>query len=193
MNAVPRASGRAFLGLIRHVNETYGAGAFKAAAAQHMPAATQAVLGSRILHAHWYPYDAYVGVLSGLEAAFGEGRADYGRRLGMASGQRDINTVFKVYLAIASTERLIRSCSKVWASYYENAGTMEATAWAPSNTVLRITGFEAMAPQHCRLMEGWMISTMNALGVDVSDDASESACTSRGDAFHEFRCSWTKR
>lgn len=126
MNA-PRASGRAFLGLIRHVNETHGAGAFKAVAAKHMPPSTQAVLASRILHAHWYPYDAYVGVLTGLEAAFGEGRADYFRKLGTASGQRDINTVFKVYLAIASTERLIRSCSKVWP-----ATTSTQARWRPS-------------------------------------------------------------
>lgn len=190
--SAPQASGRAFLGLIRHIKEKHGDPSLKAAM-KLMPPATQAAFGSRILHSHWYPYEAYVGFLVGLERQFGAGKADYGRALGIASGKRDINTVFRIYLAIASTERLIRGCSKVWASYYLNAGTMEATAWVPTGTCLRIEGFPAMAPQHCRLMEGWMIATMDALGVDVSPDGKETVCSSRGGAFHEFRCTWAKR
>jgi hypothetical protein len=43
------------------------------------------------------------------------------------------------------------------------------------------------------MMEGWMIAAMELIGVVVSNDAVESQCTSRGDPFHEFRCSWKKR
>ena len=70
---------------------------------------------------------------------------------------------------------------------------MEAVSWLPADTTLRISGFPQMVPQHCRLREGWMIATMNALGADVSEDGGETACCSRGDEFHEFRCKWTKR
>ena len=189
--SAPLASGRAFLGLISHVRTQVGPAAFTAAV-KHMPAPTQTVFASRILHGNMYPYAAYAGFLTGLEQAFGAGRADYCRQLGLASGVRDINTVFKIYLAIASTERLIRSCTKVWSSYYQHAGSMNAVTWAPDDTCLRITGFPQMARQHCRLMEGWMIATMKTLGAKVSDDARESACCSRGDGFHEFRCTWTK-
>ena len=41
------------------------------------------------------------------------------------------------------------------------------------------------------LMEGWMIATMNTLGVDVIDPR-ESMCTSRGGTAHEFACRWKK-
>jgi hypothetical protein len=186
------ANGRAFLGLISHVRYQHGDDAFDAAL-HAMPPVTQEVFRKRIMHSRTYPYAAYAGFLQGLESSFGRGNPGYCKSLGLHSGKRDINTVFKIYLAIASTERLIRSCTKVWASYYENAGAMEAVAWTPADTTLRITGFPQMVPQHCRLMEGWMIATMNALGADVSEDAAETACCSRGDAVHEFRCKWTKR
>ncbi|PZR08019.1 MAG: hypothetical protein DI536_25625 [Archangium gephyra] len=184
-------SGRAFLGIIKHVKETYGANALHELLPT-LPPATQKVFGGRILHATWYPYEAYIGLLKALAQKYGNGSSDYCRELGAASGTRDINTVFRIYLAIASTERLIRSCTKVWSSYYRNAGTMEAMSWAPEETLLRISDFPDMAPEHCRLMEGWMITTMNVLGADVID-GHESMCMSTGGAAHEFKCRWKKR
>ncbi|MBL8951808.1 MAG: hypothetical protein JNK82_13585 [Myxococcaceae bacterium] len=187
----PEVSGRAFLGIIAHVREARGPNSIDGLMAS-TPEVTRAVFKSRILHGTWYPYAAYAGFLSALEAKFGHGDPAYCRHLGASSGVRDINTVFKIYLAIASTERLIRGCSRVWPSYYRNAGTMEAIRWAPDDTLLRIDSFPEMTAQHCRLMEGWMTATMNALGAEVID-GRESACPSRGDAAHEFSCTWKKR
>jgi hypothetical protein len=41
-------------------------------------------------------------------------------------------------------------------------------------------------------MEGWMISTMEAIGCRVNDDARETECTSRGGEHHEFSCTWIR-
>ena len=187
----PEVSGRAFLGIINCVREKFGPKTITELLPA-APAATQAVFKGRILHGTYYPYAGYVGFLQALETRYGRGDSAFCRTLGASSGVRDINTVFKIYLAIASTEWLIRGCSKVWPSYYRNAGTMDAIKWSPDDTLLRISGFTAMAPQHCRLMEGWMIATMNTLGVDVIDPR-ESMCTSRGGTSHEFACRWKKR
>ena len=187
----PEVSGRAFLGIINYVREKYGPKAITGLLPS-TPAATQEVFKGRILHGTWYPYAGYVGFLKTLESKFSFGDPSFCRTLGASSGVRDINTVFKIYLAIASTEWLIRGCSKVWPSYYRNAGWMEAIRWSPDDTLLRISGFPAMAPQHCRLMEGWMVATMNTLGVDVLDPR-ETLCTSRGGAAHEFACRWKKK
>ncbi len=189
--ALAEVSGRAFLGIINHVREARGPKAI-GDLVPSSPAPTRAVFATRILHGSWYPYAAFAGLLSTLETKFGHGDPGYCRHLGANSGMRDINTVFKIYLAIASTERLIRGCSRVWPSYYRNAGTMEAVRWEPEETVLRIQNFPEMTAQHCRLMEGWMTATMNALGVEVID-GRESACPSRGDVAHEFSCKWKKR
>lgn len=191
-NAAPEASGRAFLGIINHIKQVHGPATLNSVVSE-APDATRKVFQSRILHSGHYPYDAFAGLLTALQTRFGKGDPHYGRKLGASSGKQDINTVFRIYLALSSSERLIRSCSKVWSSYYRNAGEMEAIAWAPERTALRITGFPKMAPIHCQLMEGWMIATMEAIGLQVHDDGRETRCTSRGDPFHEFSCTWSKR
>jgi hypothetical protein len=186
---VPEVSGRAFLGIIRSVKQRHGQAGLTRTLAK-TTAETQASFAKRLLHANWYPYSSFIDFLQCLEREFSHGDPLFGRKLGEASGQQDLSTVLRVYVALASSERLIRSCSKVWASYYRNAGSMDALSWAPENTTLVIRDFPTMAPIHCRLMEGWMIGTMAVLGLQVSDDGHESKCTSRGDAVHEFTCSW---
>lgn len=192
MPAAPEVSGRAFLGLIRHVRETRG-NDFLSATVQSAGEATQAVFARPIQVMAWHPYPAFAGWLRALDRAMGKGDGAVCRELGAVAGKRDLGTVLRVYVALASAERLIRSCEKVWPSYYRNAGRMEAVAWAPEQTTLRIHGFAAMDVCHCKLMEGWMISTMDTIGFRVNSDARESVCASRGGPWHEFTCSWTRK
>ncbi len=154
--------------------------------------ATAAVFQGRIRGPGWYPYPAFAAFLHAAERRLGKPNRSVCRELGALGGQRDLGTVFRVFAALASPERLIRGCHKIWPTYYRGAGRMEAIEWAPERTVLRIFGFSEMHPSHCRLMEGWMISTMAAIGCRVNDDARESECTSQGGACHEFVCSWTR-
>jgi hypothetical protein len=188
----PEASGKAFLGVIRHVKDTRGAD-FLGSLVEGCPEPTRLVFSKPIRAGDWHPYQAYAAFLRGLERSLGKGDGRVARGLGEVAGKRDLGTVFRVYVALASAERLIRACSKVWPSYYRNAGAMEAIAWEPSDTRLRITGFADMEPLHCRLMEGWMIATMATIGFRVSDDARETRCASHGAPFHEFSCTWTKK
>lgn len=185
-------SGRAFLGVLRHVKQTVGDAALKGLIAQ-APDATQRALSQRIAHTVWFPYAAFAGFLATLDAKLGRGDPDYAKRLGAVAGQSDLGTVFRVYVALASTERLIRGCSRVWPTYYRGCGEMEAISWIPESTVLRITHFPQMSPLHCRLMEGWMVSAMDSLGAEVLPGARETSCMSRGAAFHEFSCTWRKK
>ena len=70
---------------------------------------------------------------------------------------------------------------------------MDALSWEPTNTTLRISHFGAMHALHCRLMEGWMIATMDMIGLQVNGDSHERQCMSRGAAFHEFTCTWQEK
>ncbi len=186
------ASGKAFLGIIRHVKDTHGLD-FLGSLVHGSGEPTKRAFARPIRATDWHPYEAYAGFLRALERGMGKGDGKLAHQLGEIAGKRDLGTVFRVYVALASAERLIRACSKVWPSYYRNAGTMEAISWEPSDPRLRISGFADMEPFHCRLMEGWMIATMNTIGFRVSDDARESRCASHGAPYHEFSCSWTKR
>lgn len=153
---------------------------------------TAEVLQKRIRALEWYSYDSFVGLLRAADRTIGIGDRKLCRELGAMAGKRDIGTAFRVFAAIASPERLIRGCRLVWSAYYRNAGSMEALAWTPERTVLRITGFAEMHATHCRLMEGWMISTMEAIGCRVNPGARETECMSRGGAHHEFSCTWSR-
>ena len=188
----PEVSGRALLGLLAFAKERGGKTAITELVAKLSPDSA-AVFGDRIQPLRYYPYSAYVELLYALKFRFGRPDETFFRRLGATAGERDLGTMFKVYVALASPERLIRSCARVWSSYYRNAGTMTAVAWDERDTRLRIEGFDAMDRAHCELMEGWMIATMAQIGVVVNKDARETACASRGAAHHEFACTWRRR
>jgi hypothetical protein len=181
--------GRAFLGLIRCAKDARGEELFDRIAADAGPEAAH-VFATRIHVTDWYPYAAYAGFLASLEHHLGDGESDFFRKLGRVAGQRDLGSLFRVYASLAVAERLIRACEKIWPSYYRHAGRMEAITWEPLSTTVRIFDFPGMAARHCRLMEGWMIATMEAIGCRVADDARESACMSTGAPHHEFQCTW---
>jgi hypothetical protein len=186
-------SGRAFLGILKYVKSTRGPDALAAAGAAGNDA-SRAAFQRPIRLMGWYSYAAFVGFLHGLEQALGKsGQQNFFRELGDVAGVRDLGTVLRVYRTLSSPERLIRACSKVWPSYYREAGRMEAVTWAPEDTTLRIYDFPEMDPSHCRLMEGWMIATMRSIGFYVNNDAFERKCMSTGDPYHEFHCTWQKR
>jgi hypothetical protein len=185
-------SGRAFLGLLQHVRNTHGMPVLEDLVASAGPA-TQQVFAERIGKLRWYPYAAFTGFLEAADRKLPRGRGKgVAYDLGATAGQRDLGTVLKIYVAVASAERLIRSCRMVWPSYYRNAGTMEAVRWDPADTALRISDFPDMHRLHGRMMEGWMIATMESLGFVVSN-GRQSAFMGEGAPYHEFRCSWTRK
>ena len=181
--------GMAFLGLIRFVKTTYGADKL-AELIDNAPTPTQLACSERLRSHGWYPYEGFAGFLLAADKTFGTGDLAFCRRLGHEAARMDLESTFGDFKANASTENLIRGCTLVWSTYYRDAGRMDAVAWKPERTVLRITDFPGMAPSHCKLMEGWMIEAMAMIGAKVDDDASEIKCMSRGDDCHEFSCSW---
>jgi hypothetical protein len=185
-------SGRAFLGLLQHVRDTHGPDALTRLL-QAAGAPTQQVFAERIGKLSWYPYPAFTGFLEAAERTLPPPQPKGAAfQLGAAAGKRDLGTVLRIYVAVASAERLIRACRLVWPSYYRNAGSMEAVRWEPDDTALRILDFPAMHRLHCRMMEGWMIATMESLGFVVAD-ARQIAFMGQGAPHHEFRCTWTRR
>ncbi len=189
MSIEAEVTGAAFLGLIRHVKDVAGQRALGEIVEASGPR-TKAVFAQPIRVISWHPYAAYAGFLTAIDQKLGRGDLAYCRTLGEFAGARDLGTIFKIYVALASPERLIRSCTKVWSSYHRRAGEMRALSWEPARTVLRIEGFSSMHKGHCLLMEGWMIRTMDTIGCRVLPGARETTCMSTGGAFHEFACSW---
>ncbi len=138
--------------LIRHIKDAGGPRALEAIVEAAGPRA-KAVFAKPIRVISWHPYDAYSSFLTAIDQKLGRGDLAYCRTLGAFAGARDLGTIFKIYVALASPERLIRSCAKVWSSYHRGAGEMRALSWEPAKTVLRIEGFPSMYKGHYLLME----------------------------------------
>lgn len=151
------------------------------------------VTSQRVERNEWYPYSAFAQLLAGADRDLGDNDGALCSRLGFAAAKRDLGGAFAVLKLLASPQHLIGSCERVWPRYYRDAGRMEAVSTLPTRTILRIHAFPDMAPHHCRMMEGWMISAMEELGANVLPGARESACMSSGAPFHEFACTWEKR
>jgi hypothetical protein len=183
--------GSAFIEPVRHVKAALGVEGLQRIARDAGPEVS-AALSVPLRKIGWYPYATFVDFLRAIDRAMGKGDFAYGHTLGVAAGKRDLGTVFRIYAALASPERLIRGCAKVWEGYYRDAGTMRATSWTPESTVLVIEGFPEMHPIHCRLMEGWMIATMENIGYLVQPGSRETQCVSRGGTCHEFTATWRK-
>lgn len=187
----PEVRGSAFLEPLRHLRERVGDDGLREVVRDSGPGVAQ-VFANPIRKLSYYRYADYIDFLCGIDRRLGKSDFAYGRLLGEEAGRRDLGTILKVFVALASAERLIRSSARVWSTYYKNAGRMAAEAWEPEHTVLRIYDFPEMHPVHCRMMEGWMIATMRTIGFEVSERSRETACTARGGPFHEFTATWTK-
>lgn len=185
----PQASGRALLGLLSFAKEHGGRSAIDEVT-RSLGAASREVLSRRVQALGYYPYETYIELLHALKRRFGRPSEAFYRRVGASAGERDLGTMFKIYVALASPERLIRSCTRVWSSYYRNAGSMSAISWEQRDTRLRIEGFTAMDRAHCELMEGWMLATMKQIGVVIGPNARETTCPALGGEYHEFACTW---
>lgn len=185
-------SGRAFLGLLRHLRDTYGKDQVQRIG-EVAGGETERVLSQRVSKLAWYPYAAFTQFLAGAEQSLPRTSSGASFALGTVAGKQDLGTVLKIYVALSSAERLIRSCKLVWPGYYRNAGRMEAVEWQPESTVLRIYDFPEMHRLHGRLMEGWMISTMESLGLVVDPGARQTLFMGDGAPHHEFRCTWRRR
>lgn len=177
--------------MVKHIKQTRGDETLSRVIAE-TGAAGEPVFSRRIQLLDWYPYDSFVAFLRAADRVVGEGDLAYCRTLGMAAAERDLSSVFSFIARIYGPERLIRSCSRVWGRYYQNAGRMEAVAWSPEDTRLRIAEFPEMQLAHCRLMEGWMWGAMKQIGARVNDDGRQTHFMGDGDPYHEFACTWTR-
>jgi hypothetical protein len=181
----------AFLGVLKELRAAAGAAPLSHAM-PYWGTELAEVVKDRIVGTDWYPYAAFAQLLAGADRELGDGTGALPRELGYAAAKNDLRGAFAVLKLLASPQHLIGSCERVWPRYYRNAGRMEAVATRPENTILRIHDFRAMAPAHCRMMEGWMISAMEVLGATVMPGAQETACTSTGAQYHQFSCKWKK-
>ena len=186
-----QANGRAFLGLIRYIKQSRGAQGdlVLTQIVKDAGPRVQAVFAERIRIQSWHPYPAFGDFLRAMERKLSHNDPLFFTKVGGLAGKVDMSSIFRVYLSMASPERLIKSCGKVWESYYKDAGQMVAISATPDKSVVRILDFPQMDPLHCSIMAGWMTATMQSMGLKMNG-VEEVKCVHLGDPYHEFQGKW---
>jgi hypothetical protein len=179
----------AFLGGASHIKREHGEDELARIVADAGPA-TQKTFSKKINGLSLQPYESFIGLLRSADRHLGSGDLAFCQKLGDLAARYDLRTIFKGYAVRPAPGDMIRACTPIWGMYTEDAGQMIAVDTSPENTLLRIEGFPAMDPAHCRLMEGWMTAAMDFIGVRVLPGACERMCAARGAPFHEFWCRW---
>jgi hypothetical protein len=183
-----RVRGLAFLGAASFIKKTFGEARLARIVADAGPA-THETFSRKIDGLSLQPYASLVGLLHSADRHLGSGDLVFCKSLGELAAKSDLQTIFRGYAVKPAPEDMIRACTPIWGMYTDEAGTMEAVATRPENTLVRIHDFPEMDPAHCRLLEGWMIAAMDFIGVRLIG-AGERLCMSKGHPFHEFVCTW---
>ncbi|MGF1468314.1 MAG: hypothetical protein ACFCGT_19505 [Sandaracinaceae bacterium] len=188
----PETRGRALLGLLHWVKLQHGTSGLRRLRERSL-GPTNGLLAHHIASDAWYAYPDFAALLRTIDAEFGDGDLELCRDIGRWAGSTDMRSVLDGSLRDATPQRMVHAARMVWPLYYRRAGRLETVRSDPDDTRIRIRGFDAMDPAHCRLMEGWLMGVMEALGCVVAEGSREILCASHGDPYHEFAGTWTMR
>lgn len=191
-DVVAETRGRALIGVLAWVKQTYGRDAVS-----ELRDAIQGPLAEVLAHPvesrRWYPYPIFAALLRAVDAEFGDGDLELCRDFGRWAGQKDLRGVLDGAVRSQSPQRLIIAARMVWPRYTRHAGRLETVRSDPDDTRIRIRDFDEMDQSHCRMMEGWLVGAMEALGCDVLHGSREVLCPHHGGPFHEFKGAWRPR
>ena len=157
------------------------------------PKRSQVVLSERLRGLTHYPYYVFPDLLNATDGLVGSSDLAECESAGAFAARSNLQTKLGFFVKLYSNNpsRLIRSCGHVWQLFFRNAGEMKTIEAAANKTLVRINDFDAIDRAHCRYMFGWMSEAMSFVGANIIE-SEESACICRGDAYCEFKCSWTQ-
>ena len=125
-----------------------------------------------------------------MEAAdeqLGDREPELIRKMGSASADYAITTVYKIFFKLGSPEYIIDKATQVFGKYYDT-GEVVPVESAPGRAAFDIKGLEG-APPFCTRFLGWMERTMTLAGAK-NIRSVHSQCVHRGDAVCRFEGNW---
>lgn len=180
--------GAAFLGTIKFVKAKGFPGGLEALLAD-LPAPVRSVFDERIQSLRWYPYEAYAGLLEGVDRKMGRGDLALMPELGRYGAEEDVRGLLKAMVTLFSPERGLTQAGYFWSKHCD-AGVFAATDIAPGRATAELRDFPDVSPAHCHLLVGWLDGIGIALGAR-DGGVEKSACVHRGDPVCRYRMSWS--
>ncbi len=186
----PMVKGASLIGFFKFVKEGPKGDALLEKVIAALPAASQEACRRKIIAVADYPYSIYVDFITAVDRVAGKGDLALCRKIGHYAGARDVGGFLKMSKQSPTPRELAIAAGALWKSYHLNSGYIKVESTEPESTVLRIYEFPAMAPAHCRLLEGYFAEGIKQAGVVWVEEIRETACMSRGAPYHEFKGKW---
>ena len=180
--------GTAIRGLLKRVKETGYAGGIPAILAE-LPPASLKTFDHRILASGWYPYDSYGDLLTVVHRRLHGERDDALVELGRWLAKQDAGTTLKIFALFASVETMLQRGPFFWPRHCDT-GVFETVDVQKGSGVGVLRDFPGVHPLHCRLLAGWVEGMAVVAGAHTVR-SEKVKCVHRGDAWCEYRGSWT--
>jgi hypothetical protein len=178
-----QVKGTAVQASMRYARERFGEAPL-ARVVDALSDADRTALGQGVLASSWYPMEAFLHFMQEAQRQLGAQEADVVGRMGRASCDYGLTTVYKIFFKVGSPGFIISRAARVFASYYDT-GDLKVVESEAGRAVIELTALEGGAPQFCERIYGWMQRTLERAGTKGLRLA-HTACVHRGDAACRF-------
>lgn len=145
---------------------------------------------STTLATRWYPVEHMGELLSAMKQTIGKGNPTFIYTVSTQAAKTTFNLVYKVFFKLGSPGYIIGKVASVWSTLV-NKGELSVVEKGNKHLVVRLTDFPYKNGDYCQeRLRGWFRAPLELSGCKIIE-ATHTACTSRGDAWCEWRFTWS--
>lgn len=181
------AKGTVFISTVRFLKESFGEEGLQKVIARLAPDERQR-MGAPILASAWYPVSLLLHIIQASRDEFGASVPDLCIKMGRASADYSLTTVYSMVFKVSSPQWIISRASAVFASYYDT-GKMSVSENGKGSATLVITDFADPAPELCERIAGWCGRVLEHCGAH-SVRIDHIQCRCRGGKTCQYKASW---
>ncbi len=134
----------------------------------------------------WYSLEVLVAENEAIEKAIGVGEV---RAATIFTAEYDLNTVYKMFMRIASPSFVIGKVAQLWRQYYD-VGELVVLTNRPGYLELELRDFPIQKDLYCTALCGYMQKTVELTNCK-NGRVEHPSCRSRGDERCIYHATWT--
>jgi hypothetical protein len=140
-----------------------------------------------VVSAGWYDFDVFVDVCETLDRLHGKGDLALVETLARDACDRNLTTLYRVFLKVGTPTFTIKRASAMWRTNYDE-GSFEIEETGERRLRGEIKGIEKPSRVHCLSVKGWALRALELAGgrtVSVTE-----SCRALGHPVCEFWLEW---
>lgn len=141
-----------------------------------------------IITSDFYPVMPFAQICEGYAHFLREDPWEVYLRLGRASADYGLKTVYRIFLKLGSVQYILSKAPLIWNNYYSE-GKMEVVESSKVSGILRITNLTMPHLAICGRVTGWMERTVELSG-GKTPRLSHSQCTLKNQPYEKWEAHW---